>query len=170
MHSSQSPIKGSGVLYPNSRVAIADVSDGTSATLMIGERSRNLTDAVWTGVLGISSPTLPLCTKEGWPVESCVRIMVLLMGRSGPASDIVSGSIPVGTPRITRGQEPMASGAGTPADANSCSATALSGSSRKPWDRKCSKRWRRDLAARSSGVTSIESKRTKRYVLWLGLP
>src|SRR4051812_46803076 len=36
MDSSRSPIQGTGVLYQNSRVAIADVSDGTSATLMIG--------------------------------------------------------------------------------------------------------------------------------------
>ena len=41
MDSSQSPINGTGVLYPNSQVAVGDVSDGTSATLMIGERSRN---------------------------------------------------------------------------------------------------------------------------------
>ena len=52
MDSSRSPIQGTGVLYPNSRVAIGDVSDGTSATLMIGERSRNLADAAWSGVFG----------------------------------------------------------------------------------------------------------------------
>ncbi len=96
MATSQTPITGTGVLFPNSRVAIADVSDGTSATLMIGERSRNLADVVWNGVLGIGSPPLPLCTKRGWPVESCVGMMFLLMGRTGPSTDIVSGSIPVG--------------------------------------------------------------------------
>ena len=96
MDSSQSPIKGTGVLYPNSRVAIGDVSDGTSATLMIGERSRNLADATWSGVFGSHSTPAPLCTKAGWPVESCVGLMFLLMGRTGPSSDIVSGSIPGG--------------------------------------------------------------------------
>jgi prepilin-type N-terminal cleavage/methylation domain-containing protein len=96
MDSSQSPINGSGVLYPNSRVAIGDVSDGTSATLMVGERSRNLADATWAGVFGSHSTPDPLCTKVGWPVESCVGLMFLLMGRTGPASDIVSGSIPGG--------------------------------------------------------------------------
>ena len=96
MDSSQSPIEGTGVLYPNSRVAIGDVSDGTSATLMIGERSRNLADATWSGAFGSHSTPAPLCTKKGWPVESCVGLMFLLMGRTGPSSDIISGSIPGG--------------------------------------------------------------------------
>ena len=96
MDSSQSPIQATGVLYPNSRVAIGDVSDGTSATLMIGERSRNLADAAWSGVFGSHSEPAPLCTKKGWPVESCVGLMFLLMGRTGPSSDIVSGAIPGG--------------------------------------------------------------------------
>jgi hypothetical protein len=96
MDSSQSRIKGTGVLFPNSRVAIGDVSDGTSATLMIGERSRNLADAAWSGVFGSHSTPAPLCTKKGWPVESCVGLMFLLMGRTGPSADIISGSIPGG--------------------------------------------------------------------------
>ena len=96
MNSSEYQITGTGVLYPNSRVAIGDVSDGTSATLMIGERSRNLADAAWSGVLWSYSTPAPLCTKVGWPVKSCVGVMFLLMGRTGPASDIVSGSIPGG--------------------------------------------------------------------------
>jgi prepilin-type N-terminal cleavage/methylation domain-containing protein/prepilin-type processing-associated H-X9-DG protein len=96
MDSSQSQIKGTGVLYPNSRVAIGDVGDGTSATLMIGERSRNLADAAWSGVFGSHSEPAPLCTKASWPVESCVGLMFLLMGRTGPSSDILSGAIPGG--------------------------------------------------------------------------
>jgi prepilin-type N-terminal cleavage/methylation domain-containing protein/prepilin-type processing-associated H-X9-DG protein len=94
MDSSRSPIQGTGVLYPNSRVAIGDINDGTSATLMIGERSRNLADAAWPGAFGSHSEPGPLCTKRGWPVESCVGLMFLLMGRTGPSSDIISGNIP----------------------------------------------------------------------------
>jgi type II secretory pathway pseudopilin PulG len=94
MDSSVLPVTGTGILYPNSRIATGDVSDGSSTTLMIGERSRNLTDVAWSGVLGISP--LPLCTKRDWPVKSCVRTLFLLMGRTGPSADIVSGSIPVG--------------------------------------------------------------------------
>jgi len=59
MNSSESQIKGTGVLYPNSRVAIGDVGDGTGATLMIGERSRNLADAAWSGVLWSYSTPAP---------------------------------------------------------------------------------------------------------------
>ena len=95
---------------------------------MIGERSRNLADAAWPGSFGSHAEPGPLCTKAGWPVQSCVGLMFLLMGRTGPSSDIMSGSIPGGTPRITRGPEPTASGAGTPAAASSCSATARSDS------------------------------------------
>jgi type II secretory pathway pseudopilin PulG len=96
MDSSRSPILGTGVLYPNSWVAIGDINDGTSATMMIGERSRNLADAAWPGVFGSHSEPAPLCTKRGWPVKSCVGLMLLLMGRTGPSSDIISGNIPGG--------------------------------------------------------------------------
>jgi prepilin-type N-terminal cleavage/methylation domain-containing protein len=94
--SSRAPAAGDGVLYANSRVALGDILDGSSATLMVGERSRSLVDAAWSGVLGISSPPPPYCTKPGWPVQSCVRLMFLVMGRSGPSSDVVSGSTPGG--------------------------------------------------------------------------
>jgi prepilin-type processing-associated H-X9-DG protein len=96
MDTAAASIEGSGVMYPNSRVAIGDVKDGASVTLMIGERSRNLADATWSGVFGSLSEPAPLCTKAGWPVESCVGLMFLLMGRTGPSSDIISGSIPGG--------------------------------------------------------------------------
>src|SRR5262249_5593508 len=45
---------------------------------------------------GSHSTPGPLCTKVGWPVESCVGLMFLLMGRTGPPSDVISGSIPGG--------------------------------------------------------------------------
>jgi prepilin-type N-terminal cleavage/methylation domain-containing protein/prepilin-type processing-associated H-X9-DG protein len=96
LDSSRTPILGTGILFPNSRVSIADVSDGTSATLMIGERSRNLADAAWPGSFGSHSTLAPLCTKAGWPTQSCVGMMFLLMGRTGPSSDVVSGGIPGG--------------------------------------------------------------------------
>jgi prepilin-type N-terminal cleavage/methylation domain-containing protein/prepilin-type processing-associated H-X9-DG protein len=97
MDSSRSPIQGTGVLYPNSRVALADVNDGTSATLIVGERSRNLADVAWPGAFGSRTEPAPLCTKSGWPIRSCVGLMFLLMGRTGPSSDIISGRIPGGS-------------------------------------------------------------------------
>lgn len=96
LDTSRTPVHGTGVLYPNSRVAIAEVSDGTSTTLMIGERSRNLADAAWPGSFGSHTALAPLCTKAGWPTQSCVGMMFLLMGRTGPSSDVVSGGIPGG--------------------------------------------------------------------------
>ena len=109
MDSSQAPINGTGVLYPNSKVAISDVLDGTSATLMVGERSRNLADATWSGTFGSHSEPAPLCTKAGWPVRSCVGLMFLLMGRSGPSSDVVSGGILVGNTPNHQGADGFAS-------------------------------------------------------------
>ncbi len=69
MNSSVYNVTGTGVFYPNSRVAIADISDGTSATLMIGERSRDLADSAWSGVMWSDATPAPLCTKLGWPVN-----------------------------------------------------------------------------------------------------
>ncbi len=96
LDSSQLPIQGTGVLYPNSRVAIGDISDGTSATLMMGERSRNVADSVWSGLFWSGATPGPLCTKVGWPIKSCVDVLFMLMGRTGPSSNIASGSIPNG--------------------------------------------------------------------------
>jgi len=51
----------SGMFYRNSRVSFADVSDGTSQTIAVGERSHNLSYVTWVarsidGWLGKSSP------------------------------------------------------------------------------------------------------------------
>jgi prepilin-type N-terminal cleavage/methylation domain-containing protein len=62
MNSSEYQINGTGVLFPNSRVTIGDVSDGTSATMMIGERSRKLADAAcpaYSGAIRRQSPFAP---------------------------------------------------------------------------------------------------------------
>src|SRR5579859_7024653 len=40
-----------GMLYRNSTIRVADVADGTSNTLFVGERSSNLAYATWTGAV-----------------------------------------------------------------------------------------------------------------------
>lgn len=43
------PEDGRGIFYMNSRTRIADIRDGTSQTLCVGERSYNLSPVTWTG-------------------------------------------------------------------------------------------------------------------------
>jgi prepilin-type N-terminal cleavage/methylation domain-containing protein/prepilin-type processing-associated H-X9-DG protein len=48
---------GNGMLYRNSKVKIAHVTDGVSNTVMVGERSSEIAKATWTGaVLGAEVP------------------------------------------------------------------------------------------------------------------
>jgi len=57
---------GDGVLFRNSRIGMKDVTDGTSTTMIVGERSQRWGEATWTGsVTGaslfppVNSPALP---------------------------------------------------------------------------------------------------------------
>ena len=42
---------GSGVFYRNSRTRLADVTDGTSSTILIGERSWGNSNGIWAGAI-----------------------------------------------------------------------------------------------------------------------
>ena len=46
------PTKADGLAFLNSRVRIADISDGTSQTFLVGERSANSGAGIWMGVRG----------------------------------------------------------------------------------------------------------------------
>ncbi|SIO64983.1 prepilin-type N-terminal cleavage/methylation domain-containing protein/prepilin-type processing-associated H-X9-DG domain-containing protein [Singulisphaera sp. GP187] len=43
------PGRGTGMFYRNSRLTFADMTDGSSQTIMVGERSHNLSYVTWTG-------------------------------------------------------------------------------------------------------------------------
>jgi len=42
---------GNGVMYRNSRVRMAEITDGASQTIMVGERAWSITSGVWPGVI-----------------------------------------------------------------------------------------------------------------------
>lgn len=44
-------VEGEGVFFRNSAIALADVSDGASVTLLVGERARRWSDSTWAGAV-----------------------------------------------------------------------------------------------------------------------
>jgi prepilin-type N-terminal cleavage/methylation domain-containing protein/prepilin-type processing-associated H-X9-DG protein len=75
--------ENNGVFYRNSRIGLRDIIDGSSTTLMAGERSRNVADATWVGVI----PTARSCTKPTWPYRDCETANVLVLAHTGPSPD-----------------------------------------------------------------------------------
>ena len=80
------PDSNNGVFYRNSRNGLRDIIDGSSTTLMIGERSRNVADATWVGAV----PTWQLCTNPKWAVQECGPASTLVVSHTGTAT---TGSI-----------------------------------------------------------------------------
>ena len=76
-----SPADNNGVFFRNSRIGIQAILDGTSGTLMAGERSRNLADSTWVGVV----PGAQVCTSPTWKVQDCEPSNVMVLGHTGPS-------------------------------------------------------------------------------------
>jgi prepilin-type processing-associated H-X9-DG protein len=75
------PAQNNGVFYRNSRNGIRDITDGSSVTLMVGERSRNVADATWVGLI----PFAQVCTNPKWRVQDCETSNVMILGHTGPS-------------------------------------------------------------------------------------
>ena len=80
----ETPGENNGVFYRNSHVEPRQITDGLSQTFLVGERSRNLADASWVGVI----PTAQVCTNPAWPVRVCDAACVLTLGHTGPATEV----------------------------------------------------------------------------------
>jgi hypothetical protein len=69
---------GNGVFYRNSKTRFADITDGTSNTLFVGERSSDLALATWTG--SVSNGIAPLQPPGVGPVGDPP---ILVLGHTG---------------------------------------------------------------------------------------
>ena len=68
-----------GPFYRNSKIRAADVSDGLSNTVFLGEHSSSLSNKTWYGTV----PFAATCPKPGWASE-CNSAGCLVGAHSGP--------------------------------------------------------------------------------------
>jgi prepilin-type processing-associated H-X9-DG protein len=73
----------SGPFYRNSRVRFADVRDGTSYSVFIGEHT-SISDKTWVGVVP-GSESCPI-DPHRFPFTSCDRAATYVLCHSGPAA------------------------------------------------------------------------------------
>jgi prepilin-type processing-associated H-X9-DG protein len=77
------PAQNTGAFFRNSKIGLRDITDGSSTTLLAGERSQNVANATWVGMIpfGLS------CNNPRWPVQDCEACNVLILGHTGPSPD-----------------------------------------------------------------------------------
>ncbi len=75
--------RGNGVFYRNSTTRLIEITDGTSHTIFVGERSSDLALATWTGA--VSGATVPP-RDVGMPPAG--EAPALALGESGPAGKV----------------------------------------------------------------------------------
>ncbi len=88
-----------GPLYRNSRVRMADVTDGLSSTVFLGEHVPILSSKTWVGVV----PGAVVCTNspQHFPLTECDLAATLVNVHSGPAADEIdpdTGFAPIHAP------------------------------------------------------------------------
>ena len=86
------PASCGGILSRNSEVTMAGITDGTSSTLLVGERSPDLSDATWAGGFSLADN----CTGPSWPVRVCdLPGSSWILSYTGPSpSTPYNGNIP----------------------------------------------------------------------------
>lgn len=94
-----------GPFYRNSKTRIAEVSDGTSTTIFLGEHSSRLSDKTWVGVVPSAVIHPRLTTPVNGP-DGAATMVLVHMGPSGGELDITGFPIihPVNFPTYHVGQ------------------------------------------------------------------
>ena len=73
----EDPESNDGVFYRNNSVGLRDITDGSSATLAVGELSKNLADAAWAGAV----PGYIVCPNPSWSGSTtCEPASMLVLG------------------------------------------------------------------------------------------
>ncbi len=98
-HSADYETIADGPLYRNSRTRAADVLDGLSNTVFIGEHSGVLSNKTWVGVV----PGAAVCANNAFkfPLSTCDHAATLVNVHSGPATDEIdpiTGFAPIHPP------------------------------------------------------------------------
>jgi prepilin-type N-terminal cleavage/methylation domain-containing protein/prepilin-type processing-associated H-X9-DG protein len=78
-----STLRGTGPFYRNSKVRIADVTDGTSNTVFLGEHT-TISEKTWVGVVPGAGPC-PI-DRNRFPFTECDAAATLVLCHSGPAA------------------------------------------------------------------------------------